>query len=180
VAVLPLVTFPNAILRERARRVRTIDKSILRLAHDMIDTMHHHNGVGLAANQVGVLRRVIVVQLPDDEEPRIYINPEIVHREGERLVDEGCLSVPGYVGTIPRAIWVRFRALDSTSKLVRLKADGLLAQALEHEVDHINGILYLDHLQEHEQLRPVEAEAEDGREGSEVEPERATTDVHAD
>ncbi|MDA1189194.1 MAG: peptide deformylase [Chloroflexi bacterium] len=175
-AVLDLVTFPNAILRERARRVRNIDKSILRLAHDMVDTMHHYSGVGLAANQVGVLKRVIVVQMPDDEEPRIYINPEIVHREGERMVEEGCLSVPGYLGTIPRSVWIKFRALDSTSKLVRLKADDLLAQALEHEVDHLNGILYLDHLQEHEELRPVETAS--GNEEAQSESEEATAEVH--
>lgn len=170
-AVLEIKTFPDAILRERAKKIRNIDKSILRLAYDMIDTMHHHSGVGLAANQVGVLRRIIVAQLPEDDEPRIYINPEIVHREGERMVEEGCLSIPGYMGTISRAIWVKFRALNSVSKTVRLKADGLLAQALEHEVDHLNGILYLDHLKEHEELRAVEANLEhqeSGHNGKEV------------
>ena len=160
-AVLPIITFPDNTLRRRARRVKTIDRTILRLSNDMIDTMYDANGVGLAANQVGVLKRVIVVQLPDDEEPRVYVNPEIVHREGERLVEEGCLSVPGYVGTVVRAIWVKFRALDLSSKLVRIKADSMLAQVLEHEVDHLNGILYLDHLAEHEELRPVPPPSED-------------------
>ena len=161
-AVLPIIKFPDKTLRQRARKVKRYDRSIERLANDMIDTMHDAEGVGLAANQVGVLKRVIVAQLPDDDEARVYINPEIVHREGERLVEEGCLSVPGYVGTVTRSIWVRFRALDLRFKLVRIKTDCLLAQVLEHEVDHLNGILYMDHLAEHEQLRtlepPVEAE----------------------
>ena len=160
-AVLPIIKFPDNTRRRRARKVKAVDRSIVRLAGDMIDTMHDARGVGLAANQVGVLKRVIVVQLPEDEEPRVYVNPEIVFREGERLVEEGCLSVPGYVGTVTRSIWVRFRALDLRSKLVRIKAESLLAQVLEHEVDHLNGILYLDHLAEHEELREIEPPSED-------------------
>ena len=159
-AVLPIITFPDAILRQRAKKVKKIDDSILRLAEDLIDTMRDAGGVGLAANQVGALRRVIVIQLPE-EESSIYVNPEIVHREGEREVEEGCLSVPGFKATVVRAIWVKAKALDETSKLVRLKADGILAQALEHEIDHLNGILYMDHLESHEQLVKVELEPED-------------------
>ena len=164
-AVLPIIKFPDNTLRQRARKVKTIDRSIVRLAGDMIDTMHDAEGLGLAANQVGVLKRVIVVQLPEDEDPRVYVNPQIVHREGERLVEEGCLSIPGYVGTVTRSILVRFRALDLTSKLVRIKADSMLAQVLEHEVDHLNGILYVDHLAEHEELRPILLPPSEGDEG---------------
>ena len=131
---------------------------MLRLAYDMVDTMREANGVGLAANQVGVLRRVIVVQLPEEEEARIYINPEIVHREGERDFYDGCLSIPGYRGLITRSVWVRFQALDHTSQVVKFKAEDMLSLALEHEVDHLNGILYIDHLKEHEQLIPVTEE----------------------
>ena len=159
-AVLPIIKFPDKTLRQRARKVKTIDRSIVRLASDMIETMDHAEGVGLAANQVGVLKRVIVVRLPEDEAARVYVNPEIVHREGERLVEEGCLSLPGLVGTVTRSIWIRFRGLDLDSRLVRIKADTLLAQVLEHEVDHLNGILYMDHLAAHETLRPVEEETE--------------------
>lgn len=165
-AVLPIIKFPDKILRQRARKIRTIDRSINRLASDMIDTMNDADGVGLAANQVGVLKRVMVVQLPEEEgaepreEPRVYINPEIVYREGVRVVEEGCLSVPGFVGTVERSIWVKFRALNLESKTVRIKADSLLAQILEHEVDHLNGILYMDHLLEHEKLRPIEVESD--------------------
>ena len=160
-AVLPIITFPDAILRQRAKKVKKIDDSILKLAEDLIDTMRDAGGVGLAANQLGVLSRVIVIQLPEDEEARVYVNPEIVHREGEREIEEGCLSVPGFKATIVRAIWVKAKALDDTSKLVRLKADGIFAQALEHEIDHLNGILYMDHLESHEQLVKVEQEPED-------------------
>ena len=160
-AVLPIYEFPDIKLRQRARKVRKIDDSVQRLADDLIDTLRHVNGIGLAANQVGVLRRVIVIQLPEDEDPRVYVNPEIVHREGEREVVEGCLSLPGYQATITRAIWVKAKALDRTSKLIRLRADGLLAQALEHEIDHLNGILYIDHLKSHQKLQKVEPEFEE-------------------
>ena len=159
-AVLPILEFPNRVLRQRAKKVRRVDRFIQRLAEDMIETVLAADGIGLAANQVGVLRRVIVIRLPD-EEPKVYINPEIVHREGEREVVEGCLSMPGYQGTITRSVWVKFKGLDRVSKLVRLKADGLLAQALEHEVDHLNGILFIDHLKSHEQLVKVEHQIEE-------------------
>jgi peptide deformylase len=132
--------------------VRAIDDNVLRLAYDMVDTMREANGVGLAANQVGELRRVIVIQLPDEEEARIYVNPEITLREGERRVEEGCLSIAGYKGMVTRSVWVKFRALDHTSTLVKLKAEDILSQALEHEVDHLNGILYIDHLIAHDQF----------------------------
>ena len=160
-AILPIIEFPDAILRQRAKKVKKIDASVLRLAEDLIDTMRDAGGVGLAANQVGALRRVIVIQLPEEEEARIYVNPEVVHREGEREVEEGCLSVPGYKAIVVRAIWVKAKALDESSRLVRLKADGILAQALEHEIDHLNGILYMDHLERHQQLVKVEPEPED-------------------
>lgn len=151
-AILPIREFPDIILRQKAKKVREIDQSIQKLADDMIDTLHHANGAGLAANQVGVLRRVIVIQLPDEEDPRVYINPEIIHKEGEREVEEGCLSVPGYKAIITRSVWLKAKGLDRTSKLVKLKADGLLAQVLEHEIDHLNGILYVDHLKTHQDL----------------------------
>ena len=152
-----ILEIPHPALRQRARKVRSLDSSTLRLAYDMVDTMREARGVGLAANQVGVLKRVIVVELPEEEEASIYINPEIVHREGEREVEERCLSIPGYKGLITRSVWVRFRAMDHTSKVVKLKAEELLS--------HLTGILYSDHLKEHEQLIPVSAEPEE-QEGS--------------
>ena len=96
--VLPVRIIPDPILRGKAKRIRTVDASTRRLAEDMIETMYQAGGVGLAANQVGVLQRVIVIQLPEDEDPRVLINPEIVRSEGEREVEEGCLSIPGYRG----------------------------------------------------------------------------------
>ena len=160
-AVLPIYEFPHAVLRQKAKKVRKIDGSVQRLADDMIDTLMEVHGVGLAANQIGVLRRVIVLLMPEEEEARVYVNPEITHREGEREVEESCLSVPGYMGIITRAIWVKAKGLDRTSKPVRFRAEGLLAQALEHEIDHLNGVLYMDHLKEHEQLTKVEPAPEE-------------------
>ena len=167
-AVRPILELPHPALRRRAKKVRKIDSSVLRLAYDMVDTMRDAAGIGLAANQVGDFRRVIVVQLPEEDEARIYVNPEIVHREGTREVEEGCLSIPGYKGFIMRSLWIRFRALDHTSKTVRLRAEDTLSQALEHEVDHLNGILYVDHLEEHQKLIPVSSEPD-------VEPDEATS-----
>ena len=154
-AVLTLRTLPDPVLHQKARRVRAIDASIHKLAEDMIDTMRHHEGVGLAANQVGVLKRVITIEMP--EEPvRVLINPVIIKREGEREIEERCLSVPGYQGLITRAVWVRAKALELGGKEVRIRAEGMLAQALEHEIDHLDGILYTDHLKRHEDLWKLE------------------------
>ena len=179
-AIREILQIPHPILRQRARKVRAIDGAVLRLAYDMVETMRNAQGVGLAANQVGDLRRVIVIQLPDEEEARIYINPEITLREGERRVEEGCLSIAGYKGVVTRSVWVRFRALDHTSKAVKLRAEDVLSQALEHEVDHLNGILYTDHMEAHEKLIKVEPEPEasddsDAEEGGDTdEAENAT------
>ena len=159
-AILPILEIPHPILRRKARKVRAIDSALLKLAYDMIDTMRDAGGVGLAANQVGSLSRVIVIQLPCEDEARIYFNPEIVHREGERKVEEGCLSIPGYRGNITRSIWIKFRGMDSLSNMVRFKSNEMLSQALEHEVDHLNGILYSDHLKDHEKLFAIDVDGE--------------------
>ena len=140
----------------------------------MVDTVREAGGVGLAANQVGELRRLIVIQLQEEEEARIYINPEILRRGGEREVEEGCLSHVGYRARINRSMWVRFGALDHTEQAVEIKADELLAQVMEHEVDHLNGILYLDHLTDHTKLYRVDEQGEpihDGDDGEEGEHE---------
>ena len=174
-AVRQILEIPHPILRQRAKKVRRVDKKLLRLAYDMVDTMREAGGVGLAANQVGELRRLIVIQIQEEEEARIYINPEILRREGEREVEEGCLSHVGYRAMINRSIWVRFGALDHTEKLVKIKAEGLLAQAMEHEVDHLNGILYLDHLADHSELYRVNSQGQridsQGQRIDEVDPE---------
>lgn len=156
-AVIPIRVLPDPILRQKAKRVRTIDGSIRKLIADMVETMHAAPGVGLAAPQVGVALRVIVIGIPEEENIAI-INPQIVRRTGERLVNEGCLSVPGYVGQIKRAESVRAKGRDQNGKEIRIKADELLAQALEHEIDHLNGVLYIDHLESQDKLRKIEPE----------------------
>jgi len=157
-AVLPIRTLPDPVLRQKAKRVRTIDGSIKKLIADMRETLHADPGrVGLAAPQVGVSLRVTVIGIPDEEDI-ILINPEIVRRKGTRLVSEGCLSVPGYVGQISRAESVTAKGRDLSGKEIRIKAEGLLAQALEHEIDHLNGVVYVDHLESMDELRKVEVE----------------------
>ena len=151
---------PNdSVLRRKARRVSSIDKSVHRLIDDMVETMHHSDGVGLAAPQIGVPLRVIVVQMPD-EEPIAIINPAIVKRSGEREVSEACLSVPGYGGEIKRSVSVTVKGRDRQGKALRIKADGLLAQALEHEIDHLNGTLFIDHIENQDKLHKIEPETE--------------------
>jgi len=157
VAVLPIRVAPDPVLRQRAKRLRSVDRSIHQLVSDMIETMHDAPGVGLAAPQVGVSLRVVVIGLPEQEEI-VLINPEIVRRRGERIVDEGCLSIPGYIGQLKRSETVTIKGRDLKGKEIRIKANELLGQALEHEIDHLNGVLYLDRLASMEDLRKVEPE----------------------
>ncbi len=156
-AILPIRVFPDSVLRQKSKRVRTIDGSVQRLISDMIETMHSAGGAGLAAPQLGTLLRVIVIGIPEQEDI-VLINPEVVRRTGERLVDEGCLSVPGYIGQIKRAESVRVKGRDQNGKEIRIRADELLAEALEHEIDHLNGVLYIDYLETMDKLRKIEPE----------------------
>ena len=145
-ALLSMRFLPDPILRRQARKIGKIPANMKKFTDDMIETMHDELGVGLAANQIGSLQKVAVIQLPDWEEAIVLINPEIVSREGEREVVEGCLSIPGYRGLVKRSVSVRARAIGLDGKVIRIKADGLLAQALEHETGHLQGSLYIDHL----------------------------------
>ncbi len=155
-AVLPICHFPDDhVLRQKAKKVPAIDRSIERLIDNMIETMQQARGVGLAAPQVGVSLRVIVLQMPG-EEPIALINPEIVETAGEQVVTEGCLSVPGYYGEIRRPAEVVVKGKDRWGKPSRIKASGLLAEALEHEIDHLNGMLYIDHVESSEKLHEIE------------------------
>ena len=162
-ALLTIRLVPDPILFRKARKIAKVTAQHRKLASDMIETLIEHHGVGLAANQVGVLERLCVIQTPDMDEAMVLLNPEIVHREGEREVEEGCLSVPGYRGMVVRSELVRARALDLNSKTFKLEADELLAQALEHEIDHLNGIMYMDHLVAHTSLYKI-VEQPDGSE----------------
>lgn len=154
--VRPIRYLGDPVLRKPARRVSRVDDSIRRLIEDMTESMYAAHGVGIAAPQIGVPLRVVVIGMPD-EAPFALINPEIVKRSGERRLDEGCLSVPGYRGTVTRSTQVTVKALDEQGKEVRIRAeDNLLAQALEHETDHVNGTLYVDHLDAKTDLVKVE------------------------
>jgi len=148
---------PDPVLRQKAKRVRNVDRSIQKLADDMLETMQAASGVGLAAPQVGAPLRLIVIQLPE-EEPFALVNPEVVSTKGEREVTEGCLSIPGYRGEIKRAVAVTVKGRNRDGKQTRLKATELLAQALEHEIDHLNGVLYTDHLESPDKLYEIEPE----------------------
>ena len=156
-AIIPIHVVPDPVLRQKSKRVRSIDESIYRLIDDMRETMHSAGGVGLAASQLGTLLRVIVIGMPEEEDI-VLINPEVVRRTGERVVDEGCLSIPGYIGQIKRAESVRVKGRDQNGKEIRIKASELLAQALEHEIDHLNGVLYIDYLDSMDKLRKLEPE----------------------
>tara|TARA_B100000945_G_scaffold16858_1_gene12504 strand:- start:142 stop:768 length:627 start_codon:yes stop_codon:yes gene_type:complete len=150
--IRPILTFPNSLLRKRAKPVKNIDNEIMNLIRDMKETLTEASGIGLAANQVGVLKRVVVISNSPESDIVAYINPEITHRTGKRDVVEGCLSFPGYSGIVTRSVSVSARYLDESGGKIKIAADELLAQALEHEIDHLNGILFLDHLKEHEKL----------------------------
>jgi len=155
-AILPIRRAGDPVLRERARRVRTVDSSIHKLLDDMWETMYDAPGVGLAAPQVGISLRLVVIHVPDWE-PVALINPEIVRRSGERQLDEGCLSVPGFRGEITRSLKVVAKGLDpDTGKEIRVRAqEDIMAEALEHEIDHLNGVLYIDYLDSPDALVPV-------------------------
>jgi len=156
-AILSIRTVPDPILRQKSKRVSTIDGSIHKLITNMIETMHAAPGVGLAAPQVGIPLRVIVIGLPEKEEI-VLINPQIVRKSGERVLSEGCLSLPGYVGEIKRSVSVTAKGLDLNGKEVRIRGEELLAEVLEHEIDHLNGVLYIDHLESPDKLHKVEPE----------------------
>ena len=161
-AVLPIRCAPDPVLRKKAKKVKKIDASIQKLIDDMIDTVRAAPGVGLAAPQVGESLRVIVVEVPEHELIAL-INPQIVKRTGERRVDEGCLSVPGYRAEITRSETVTVKGLNREGREVRIKAQELLAEAFEHETDHINGVLYVDYLESMDELvklEPAESESD--------------------
>lgn len=134
----------DEILRKRSREIEVIDDKIKELAQDMMETMHKWDGLGLAGPQVGVLKRIIVIDLYEDDMQFTLINPVIVKEKGVQEVEEGCLSFPNKFGKVERPKEVVVEALDLDGKKVKLKAKDLLAQALCHEIDHLNGILFTD------------------------------------
>lgn len=146
-AVLPILTYPDPRLKTEAEPILELTDEIRTLAEDMAETMYAASGVGLAANQVGVLKRIFVIDVAGEDEPSalmVFINPKIVEMDGEHLFPEGCLSFPGASEDIKRAETVKVRAQNVHGEEFELEADGLLAVAIQHENDHLNGVLMID------------------------------------
>ncbi len=170
-AVKEILTSEQPVLRQKAKKVRRVDASTQKLIDDMFDSMRAANGLGLAAPQIGVGLRVLVIELPKDDtdeavealprhkrnvsysgEQYVLINPELVKAEGEQFGEEGCLSIPGYVGMVRRAMKVTVKGLNRKGKEAKIKGEGLLARALQHEIDHLDGVLFTDRLEKPEHL----------------------------
>lgn len=145
-AIRIIRTDEDPILRKKSRKIDKIDEKIVELLDDMVETMYEANGVGLAAPQVGVLRRAVVIDI--GEGPIKFVNPEIIKTEGSIDAEEGCLSVPGYSGTVNRPESVLLRYTDENGKEHEMEADGFMARAIFHELDHLEGILYTDKAKE--------------------------------
>jgi peptide deformylase len=153
-----ILTAEEPILRERARKVTQFDDSLHRLLDDMLETMRDAPGVGLAANQIGVPLQVAVIELEDKVTE--LINPQIVRSSGEIIDWEGCLSIPGFVAEIARAAKVTVKARDRQGREFRVKGEELFARALQHEIDHLNGVLYVDYLDTLEDLVRISEHSE--------------------
>jgi len=136
----------DEILRKKSRDVEVIDDKVRELLDDMVDTMYKFNGVGLSAVQVGILKRLVVIDLYDEKGPIKLVNPVIIKTKGEQEVEEGCLSFPNQYARLIRPEEVVAEALDENGKKVKIKAKGLLAQAICHELDHLDGVLFIDHM----------------------------------
>lgn len=148
--IKPLIILPDPILRQVSAPVERVDADMRKLADDMLETMYDAPGIGLAAIQIGIPRRMLVIDVSregDPREPLVFINPEIVASSDERSVyDEGCLSIPDYYAEVERPAKVTVKSLDRDGKDVVTEADGLLATCLQHEIDHLNGVLFIDHI----------------------------------
>lgn len=146
-ARLEILHFPDPRLRQKAMAVTTVDDSIRRLIDDMFETMYAAPGIGLAATQVNVHKRIVVIDISEEKnQPLVLINPTILERDGEEEMEEGCLSVPGFAEIVRRADWIRVSALDRRGNPFELSTDGLLAVCIQHELDHLDGKLFVDYL----------------------------------
>lgn len=144
-----IVLYPDPVLAKRAEEVREVTDATRQLVDDMVETMYAAPGIGLAANQIGVLERVVVMDVAPAEEPRdlrVFINPVITKREGKITWEEGCLSIPGVYEKVDRSGKLTVQALDRDGKPFELEADGLLAVCIQHEIDHIDGVVFLDRI----------------------------------
>jgi peptide deformylase len=168
VALLNIVKDPDPVLRKKAIKIRKADDGLRKLADDMFETMLDAPGVGLAAPQIGKSIRLIVVHVPEDEEDGTketslkLINPEIIKSNGSQLGPEGCLSIPGWAGDVERAEIITVKAIDMDNRPVRIKAHGYLARVLQHEIDHLDGILFPDRIPDKKNdMWPVREDDED-------------------
>jgi len=147
--IRPIRIYPDPVLRVRCPEVDTFDDELRRLADDMVETMHDAPGIGLAAPQVGVETRIAVVDLSVGEDPgqvHVLVNPEVLEREGRWIETEGCLSIPGITDKVPRSLRIRVRAQDVAGEPFELEAEEWVARAILHEIDHLDGVLFVDHL----------------------------------
>ena len=146
-AILDVLRFPDERLRTVAAPVETITPELQQIVDDMFETMYAEEGIGLAATQVDIHQRIIVIDVSEDREDQlVLINPEILEQSGSTGIEEGCLSVPGSRALVPRAEWVKVRALDRNGQPFELEADDLLAICIQHEMDHLVGKLFVDYL----------------------------------
>jgi peptide deformylase len=172
-AHLTILEFPDPRLRTRAQPVEQVDARLRKLIDDMFETMYAAPGIGLAATQVNVHKRLLVIDVSESrKEPLVFINPEILDRQGVEETEEGCLSVPGVYDKVTRADRIRVRALDRDGKQFEMEADGLLAVCIQHEIDHLDGKLFVDYLSELKRTR-IRRKLEKERK------ERTTTDSRA-
>lgn len=153
-AKLKILEFPDPKLRTKATPVEAVDDALRTLIADMLETMYAAPGIGLAATQVDVHKRLLVTDVsPDQSEPYAFINPEILEKDGVIVSDEGCLSVPGYYEEVERAEHIRLRFLDRNGDEQEMEAEGLLAVCIQHEIDHLDGKLFVDYLSEAKRQR---------------------------
>ncbi|WP_419951778.1 peptide deformylase [Methylobacterium sp.] len=170
--IRPLVILPDARLRQVSTPVGTIDDEVRTLAADMLETMYDAPGVGLAAIQVGVTKRLVTIDTSKDEnarQPQVFIDPEIVWAsEEKRVYDEGCLSIPEYYGEVERPDRVRVRFRDLSGETREIEADGLLATCIQHEIDHLDGVLFIDHLSKLKRDRVIKKFVKAAKRGEDV------------
>ncbi|MEA3344670.1 MAG: peptide deformylase [Chloroflexota bacterium] len=163
-AVRPLVQANDPVLRKRAQRVTSFGPALRSLVTDMIDTMHAHNAVGLAAPQIGISQQILVIQLPEDKEENdklhVMCNPKIARQRGREEGVEACLSLPGFAGEVPRATMVTVKGQDLEGEPLRVKAQGFLARVFQHEIDHLYGKLYIDRVEDAEKIWRVQPSEE--------------------
>jgi peptide deformylase len=146
-SILDVLRFPDERLRTVAKKIGSVDESITTLITDMFDTMRDENGIGLAATQVNAHKQLVVMDVSENQDdPMVFINPEITHKEGKTISEEGCLSVPNNYAQVERAEKITVSALDKAGEPFTLDADGLLAICIQHELDHLKGILFVDYL----------------------------------